>query len=624
MFQSSDWMARANAAAGILGYVGAIARRQRCHPGPAIVRAGGIRRQRMDSRHCSRFSRVPPASDAGRRARQPRRHQRFRSQNSAGAGASRRSAGEPAHDGRGADAFDHSSRDSKSRSNVWRCIIWRARTAISASRCSRTGPTPHHRDCAGRRRASRRGRRGIARLNQRYGPAPEGARFFLLHRRRIWNEGQGKWIGWERKRGKLHELNRLLRGATDTTFVAIDGQPAHRALRRSLRDHARRRYATAARDRQAPGRQDGASAQPSAAGSRIAVAWSRATRCCSRGSRRRCRAGREGSLFQRVFTSPSGLDPYAFAVSDVYQDLFGEGSYSGKGIYDVDVFEAALDGRAPGEHPPQSRSARGNLRAGRIGLRHRGRRRVSLALRRRRGSPASVGARRLAIAALDFWPRAGFQRRSAPRSAIPLIRPLEDDRQPAAHAVGAGRVPRIAGRMDAASAAAAVWSGFVVATFAIPAFLPAFIGIVPRRLGLSQRRHWHAVGAGFRPRAVADRAAGHAPRASGVADGRRDCANPLPSVREASAAARMGHRGAGEAHDQLDLRGSIGWMAGGVALAAAAVAVVASSDDDAWPVAAPFVVLWIALAGRRAMGESSAAAWPASDRYRPPTHERCG
>ena len=52
--------------------------------------------------------------------------------------------------------------------------------------------------------------------------------------------------------------------------------------------------------------------------------------------------GREGSVFQRVFSSASGIDPYAFAVSDVYQDLFGEGSYSGKGIYDVDIFEAAL------------------------------------------------------------------------------------------------------------------------------------------------------------------------------------------------------------------------------------------------------------------------------------------
>src|SRR5207245_3280152 len=57
--------------------------------------------------------------------------------------------------------------------------------------------------------------------------------------------------------------------------------------------------------------------------------------------------GRDGSLFQRVSSSAGGIDPYASAVSDVYQDLFGEGSYSGKGIYDLDVFEAALDGRIP-------------------------------------------------------------------------------------------------------------------------------------------------------------------------------------------------------------------------------------------------------------------------------------
>ena len=74
---------------------------------------------------------------------------------------------------------------------------------------------------------------GIARLNERYGPASEGTRFFLLHRRRVWNEGEGKWIGWERKRGKLHELNRLLRGATDTTFLPIDGQRCRRCRRAS-------------------------------------------------------------------------------------------------------------------------------------------------------------------------------------------------------------------------------------------------------------------------------------------------------------------------------------------------------------------------------------------------------
>ena len=64
---------------------------------------------------------------------------------------------------------------------------------------------------------------GIARLNQRYGPAPGGDRFLLLHRKRLWNDGEAQWIGWERKRGKLHELNRLLRGATDTSFLPIGG-----------------------------------------------------------------------------------------------------------------------------------------------------------------------------------------------------------------------------------------------------------------------------------------------------------------------------------------------------------------------------------------------------------------
>ena len=62
-------------------------------------------------------------------------------------------------------------------------------------------------------------REGVARLNQRHGQAPGGDRFLLLHRRRVWNESQRRWIGWERKRGKLHELNQLLRGASDTTFI---------------------------------------------------------------------------------------------------------------------------------------------------------------------------------------------------------------------------------------------------------------------------------------------------------------------------------------------------------------------------------------------------------------------
>ena len=67
---------------------------------------------------------------------------------------------------------------------------------------------------------------GIDRLNRQCEAPPDGGeRFLLLHRRRQWNQREGKWIGWERKRGKLHELHRLLRGATDTSFIAIGGRP---------------------------------------------------------------------------------------------------------------------------------------------------------------------------------------------------------------------------------------------------------------------------------------------------------------------------------------------------------------------------------------------------------------
>jgi cyclic beta-1,2-glucan synthetase len=66
---------------------------------------------------------------------------------------------------------------------------------------------------------------GIARLNALYGgPGADADRFLLYHRRRSWNETDEKWMGWERKRGKLHELNRLLRGAEDTTFVSVNGR----------------------------------------------------------------------------------------------------------------------------------------------------------------------------------------------------------------------------------------------------------------------------------------------------------------------------------------------------------------------------------------------------------------
>ena len=189
-------------------------------------------------------------------------------------------------------------------------------------------------------------RDGIERLNRCYGPAPGGPRFLLLHRRRVWNESERRWIGWERKRGKLHELNRLLRGATDTTFTDMGGLAPSppQGIRyvvtldsdtRLPRDTVRRLIGKMAHPLNRP-RFD---AERGAIVEGYAVLQPRVTPALPNGG--------EGSLFQRVFSSSSGIDPYAAAVSDVYQDLFGEGSYAGKGIYDLDAFESVLSGRTP-------------------------------------------------------------------------------------------------------------------------------------------------------------------------------------------------------------------------------------------------------------------------------------
>src|SRR2546427_5556749 len=181
---------------------------------------------------------------------------------------------------------------------------------------------------------------GIARLNRRYGQGAGGDRFLLLHRRRGWEDGERRGDGGGREPGQLHELNRLLRGATDTTFVGVGALPAGvryvitlDADTRMPRETARRLVGKMAHPLNHPRFDPGTRRVVQAHG----VLQPRVTPSLP--------IGREGSLFQRIFSSTSGIDPYASAVSDVYQDLFGEGSYAGKGIYDVDAFEAALDGR---------------------------------------------------------------------------------------------------------------------------------------------------------------------------------------------------------------------------------------------------------------------------------------
>jgi cyclic beta-1,2-glucan synthetase len=188
---------------------------------------------------------------------------------------------------------------------------------------------------------------GIARLNQRYeAPPGSGSRFILLHRRRLWNEKEGKWIGWERKRGKLHELNRLLRGARDTTFIPVGGQPptVPQGVRYVITLDADTRLPKASAYRLV-----GAAAHPlnrprfDPGQGRVvegyAVLQPRITPSLP--------TGPSSTAYQRIVSGPGGVDPYAAAVSDVYQDLFEEGSYTGKGIYDVDTFEEALEETVP-------------------------------------------------------------------------------------------------------------------------------------------------------------------------------------------------------------------------------------------------------------------------------------
>jgi cyclic beta-1,2-glucan synthetase len=186
-------------------------------------------------------------------------------------------------------------------------------------------------------------RSGVEALNARHGEGRQD-RFYLVHRVRQWNPAEGVWMGWERKRGKIEEWNRLLRGATDTSFTVEAGDASvfpsvHYCLTldsdtRLPRDAAQKLIGIAAHPLNRPhfdaqlGRVTAGYGilQP-----RVSVTMASAA----------------GSLFARLYAGHTGVDPYTTAVSDTYQDLFAEGIFTGKGLYDVDAFVAALAGRVP-------------------------------------------------------------------------------------------------------------------------------------------------------------------------------------------------------------------------------------------------------------------------------------
>ncbi|MGD0961896.1 MAG: glucoamylase family protein, partial [Methylomonas sp.] len=183
---------------------------------------------------------------------------------------------------------------------------------------------------------------GVAELNSQYG----AERFFVFHRKRQWNASEAKWMGWERKRGKLQEFNRLLRGATDTSFLPINGRPAAAPPGVCY-------VITLDADTKLP---MGAVAQL------VGVAAHPLNRPVFDPRTQSIVEGYgllqprvtptlplrgEHSLFHRLFAGASGTDAYASSVSELYQDLFAQATYNGKGLYHVDSFEAALAGRVP-------------------------------------------------------------------------------------------------------------------------------------------------------------------------------------------------------------------------------------------------------------------------------------
>ncbi len=206
---------------------------------------------------------------------------------------------------------------------------------------------------------------GIRRLNEKYangdaaggtgqsaqgaqgeqgGPGGPAAPFLLLHRPRQWNPSEGAWMGRERKRGKLEDLNRYLRGGARDRFSMVVGDAGDLETIRYVitldtdtrlpRDAARQFVASMQhplnRPRVDPRRnrviEGYGILQP-----RVAVSL----------------PSEQASRYERLCGGEPGIDPYTRTVSDVYQDVFYEGSFIGKGIYDVDVFEQVLGGRLP-------------------------------------------------------------------------------------------------------------------------------------------------------------------------------------------------------------------------------------------------------------------------------------
>ncbi|MDB5282957.1 MAG: glycosyltransferase, partial [Bacteroidota bacterium] len=183
----------------------------------------------------------------------------------------------------------------------------------------------------------------IEELNRKYDPGNNGS-FMLFHRPRKWNPNDRIWMGYERKRGKLAELNGLLRGNSKGCFSEVI---ADATLFPKIKY-----IITLDTDTQLP---------REAAWKIVGSMAHPLNRAVFNEEKNRVTEGYgilqprvsvslpdlDSSIYARMNGNEPGIDPYTRATSDVYQDLFEEGSFIGKGIYDVDIFEKSMKGKFP-------------------------------------------------------------------------------------------------------------------------------------------------------------------------------------------------------------------------------------------------------------------------------------
>ena len=182
----------------------------------------------------------------------------------------------------------------------------------------------------------------INKLNEKYSGQSTGS-FLLLHRHRVYDEREGVWMGWERKRGKLQDLNKLLRHEYDSFPVKVGNTAVLPKVRFVITLDADTELPRGTAQRMV-----GAMAHPL----NRAIIDNRRNVVVSGYGILQPRVGvsvrsAARSRLANIYSGQTGLDIYTHAVSDVYQDLYAEGSFAGKGIYEVDTLRQVLDGRFP-------------------------------------------------------------------------------------------------------------------------------------------------------------------------------------------------------------------------------------------------------------------------------------